>query len=132
MWHGNANVNSTWEAFSFPFSFLYSLLTALFSQRSPRTLATSPNFCHMHLMWASLTIQQSPDKGRQTGGKGEEEQFSTSKILQHTWRHFLTRCITHIIHASWKHPCHSRAWWVLARHFTIVLANTFPGSCNMI
>lgn len=54
-----------------------------------------------------------PDKGRQIGGKGEEEQFSTSKILQHTWQNSITRCITHIIHASWKHPCHSRAWQVL-------------------
>lgn len=89
-------------------------------------------FCQLQLIWASQRIQQGSDKGRQKGGKGEEKQFSTSKVWQNTWQNCIKMCMTHIIRASWKHPFHSKTTVSLARYFEIVLANIILGSCNMI
>lgn len=53
--------------------------------------------------------QRETDRRQSRGGAI----FYIKDTTTHLTKFYITRCITHIIHASWKHPCHSRAWWVL-------------------
>lgn len=98
------------EALFFPGTFLYPLFVALPSQRSPRNLAISPNFCHMNLVWVSQTIQQSPHKVRQRGGKGVA--IFVSKILQH-----MTKFYYKVYNTLFMHSVNILVilglWWVL-------------------
>lgn len=137
MWFQQYRENTVALSCSFEFHLgglltLYSPYVQLFPLRGPQgrwlllLVSAGCIFLGLH-RWPSEVLTKAEREEAE-----KEEQFSTSKIVQHTRQNFITRCITRIIHASREHPCHSRAVESLARQFAIVLANTIPSSCNMI